>query len=72
MTDKELYTLFEDNDDPSDGMAAYKALFQAGYRAGLKKALNDFCERCDTKNIAITDVAIGHISWLEAGLKGQP
>lgn len=35
MTDEELYTLFDDSDDPSDGMAGYRALYQAGYRKGL-------------------------------------
>ncbi len=42
MTDEELYTLFEDNDDPSNGMASYRALFDAGYRAAMEAAKKNY------------------------------
>ena len=70
MTDEELKSIGRVIGAFSSG--SYEQGFQAGYRAGLEEVLKDFCERCNNKDVAITDIVDGHIGWLDAKLKEQP
>lgn len=71
MTDEELYALFDDSDDPSDGMACYRALYQAGYQKAMEDAKEDLLTRCFDPYLEGFAIIAGHRAWLDEQVKKE-
>lgn len=70
MTDEELYTLFNDSDDPSDGMACYRALYQAGYRAAMRD-VNGLFDELDQSGESYKKMWATMGAWLDEQVKKE-